>query len=71
MAQHYLVIIERGIDCYGAYVPDLPGCVAVADTEDEVKELIDEAIQIYIETLIEKGEQIPEPKSESFMSQVA
>ncbi len=71
MAQQYLVIIERGIDCYGAYVPDLSGCVAVGDTEDEVKRLIDEAIQIYIETLIEKGEQIPEPKSESFMSQVA
>jgi predicted RNase H-like HicB family nuclease len=36
----YAVIIEKGEDSYGAYVPDLPGCVAVGDTPEEVKTLI-------------------------------
>ena len=33
----YAVVIERGNGSYGAYVPDLPGCVAVGETEEEVK----------------------------------
>ena len=37
----YAVIIEKG--SYGAQVPDLPGCVAVAETRDEVCKLIEEA----------------------------
>ena len=43
----YAVVIERGKDGgYGAYLPDLPGCVAVAETEAEVRKLIREAVQI-------------------------
>ena len=33
----YVVVIEKGEKNYGAYVPDLPGCVAVGDTVDQVK----------------------------------
>jgi predicted RNase H-like HicB family nuclease len=33
----YAVVIEEGPTSYGAYVPDLPGCVAVAETLAEVK----------------------------------
>ncbi|ARI81475.1 putative family protein [Microcystis aeruginosa FACHB-905 = DIANCHI905] len=40
----YAVVIEKGENSYGAYVPDLPGCVAVAETLEEVKQLIAEAI---------------------------
>ena len=40
----YAVIIEKGTNSYGAYVPDLPGCVAVGETIEEVKILIQEAI---------------------------
>ena len=40
----YTVIVEEGPSSYGAYVPDLPGCVAVADTRAEVSTLIQEAI---------------------------
>jgi predicted RNase H-like HicB family nuclease len=43
-AMKYLVIIEKGPKSYGAYVPDLPGCIAVGDTRGEVKKLIREAI---------------------------
>ncbi|VEP17164.1 conserved hypothetical protein [Hyella patelloides LEGE 07179] len=43
----YAVIIEKGNNSYGAYVPDLPGCVAVGETAAEVKTLIQEAIEFH------------------------
>ena len=59
----YAVIIEKGENGYGAYVPDLPGCIAAADTKEEVKKLIHEAIEFHIEGLKEDGESIPKPAS--------
>lgn len=59
----YLVIIEKGPSGYGAYVPDLPGCVAVADTREEVQALIKEAMELHLQGLREAGEPIPEPSS--------
>ena len=67
----YMVVIEKGATSYGAYVPDLPGCIAVGDTESEVKELIQEAISFHIEGLIEDGEPVPAPSSESFFIEVS
>ena len=61
----YMVVIEEGENSFGAYVPDLPGCVAAAETEDEVKELIQEAIEMHIEDLAQSGTQIPSPHSKS------
>ena len=55
----YLVIIEKGPSSFGAYVPDLPGCVAVGDTADEVKELIREGIDLHIEDMRSRGEVVP------------
>ncbi|MEN9517924.1 MAG: hypothetical protein RLZZ381_512 [Cyanobacteriota bacterium] len=59
----YAVIVEKGENSYGAYVPDLPGCVAVGDTPEEVKALIQEAIEFHLEGLQEDGELIPQPNS--------
>ena len=59
----YAVIIEEGENSFGAYVPDLPGCVAVAETKEEVLTLIQEAIDFHIEGLREDGQPIPEPSS--------
>ena len=59
----YTIIIERGENNFGAYVPDLPGCVAVAETRDEARELIREAIEFHLEGLREDGLPIPEPRS--------
>lgn len=61
----YMVVIERGETSWGAYVPDLPGCVAVGETEQEVKQLIQEAIEFHLEDLTESGIQIPSPTSKS------
>jgi len=59
----YLVIFEQGETSIGAYVPDLPGCVAVGETKDEVLGLIREAIELHLESLRENGESIPMPHS--------
>jgi len=59
----YLVVVEKGLDSFGAYVPDLPGCVAVAETRDEALNLIREAIEFHIEGLREDGKPIPPASS--------
>jgi predicted RNase H-like HicB family nuclease len=62
-ATRYAIIIERGPTSYGAYSPDVPGCVAAAKTEQEVRKLIAEAIEFHIEGLRLRGEPVPEPTS--------
>jgi predicted RNase H-like HicB family nuclease len=61
----YLVVVEKGRSNFGAYVPDLPGCVAVGDTRREVMKLIREGIALHIEALRESGQPIPAPSSKS------
>jgi predicted RNase H-like HicB family nuclease len=60
----YAIVIEKGEGNYGAYVPDLPGCVAVGDTPDETRREIAEAIAFHIEGMRADGLSIPEPTSE-------
>ena len=59
----YAVVIEKGKNSYGAYVPDLPGCVAVGETLEEVKQLIAEAVVFHLEGLKEDGLNVPESVS--------
>jgi len=58
----YVVIYEKGASGYGAYVPDLPGCVAAGSSLAEVKRLIKGAIELHLEGMQEDGEKIPEPQ---------
>jgi predicted RNase H-like HicB family nuclease len=60
----YLVIVEKSDNGFGAYVPDLPGCVAAAETREKVVTLIQEAIEFHLEGLKNSGEAIPMPKSQ-------
>jgi predicted RNase H-like HicB family nuclease len=60
----YAIVIEKGPTSYGAYVPDLPGCVAVGETVKEVKKLIAEAINLHLAGLREDGRRIPKPASQ-------
>ena len=62
--RRYVVIIEKGETSYGAYVPDLPGCVAVGETPEEAETLIREAIEFHLDGMREDGLPIPEPTSE-------
>ncbi len=55
----YMVVVEKGESSYGAFVPDLPGCIVVGKTEKEVVTLIQEAIQFHLEDLKTEGQPIP------------
>jgi predicted RNase H-like HicB family nuclease len=59
----YAVVIEAAEGNYSAYVPDLPGCVAVGDTVEDIDQMIREAIEFHLEGMRLNGEQIPEPSS--------
>lgn len=61
----YMVVIEEGPTSFGAYVPDLPGCIAAGESMEEVLQLIQEAIEFHIEGLKEEGQKIPPPHCSS------
>jgi predicted RNase H-like HicB family nuclease len=59
----YAVVIEKAGSNYSAYVPDLPGCVATADTVKQAESEIRDAIRFHIEGLKQDGLPVPEPVS--------
>src|SRR5688572_9975113 len=61
--REYVVILEPGENCWGAYSPDVPGCIATGATREEAEKLFAEALAFHIEGLIEDGDPIPEPTS--------
>jgi predicted RNase H-like HicB family nuclease len=67
----YAIVIERGQTSYGAYVPDLPGCVAAADTREEVVKLIRQAIEFHLQEMRQSNLKIPEPSSTAEYVEVA
>lgn len=69
--KEYAVVFERGERNWSAYVPDLPGCVAAADTRAEIEQLIREAIEFHIEGLKLRGDPVPEPVSEALNVRVS
>jgi predicted RNase H-like HicB family nuclease len=67
----YAVVIEKGERNYSAYVPDLPGCVSVGDTPEQVRAEIREAIEFHLEGMREDGLPIPEPSTRVEYSEVS
>ena len=68
----YTVIIEKEpATDWGAWVPDLPGCVATAKTREEVERLIRETIEFHLDGMREDGEPIPEPTSSAIVVDAA
>ena len=65
-----LVVIEQGPSSFGAYVPDLPGCVAVGESRAEVAQLIHDAIEFHLEGMKEDGLPIPLPHSSGELVEV-
>ena len=60
----FVYIIERADDgSYSAYVPDLPGCTTCADSVDEIRRNIKDAVDSYLDSLGEHNEPIPTPSS--------
>jgi predicted RNase H-like HicB family nuclease len=61
--KRYAIVVEDAGPNWSAYVPDLPGCIATADTAEAVGRLIREAIEVHLEGMAEDGLPIPEPSS--------
>jgi predicted RNase H-like HicB family nuclease len=59
----YAIVIEKAEENYSAYAPDLPGCVDIGDTLEEVEEAMREAIEFHLEGMQQEGLSIPEPTS--------
>ena len=59
----YLVVVEAGPTSFGAYVPDLPGCVSAGATREEALAFIREAIEFHLDGLRESGQPVPRPSS--------
>ena len=67
----YIVIIENEPHSdWGAYVPDLPGCIATASSRHQVERLIREAIEFHLQGMRLHGETIPEPKSTAVLVEI-
>jgi len=67
----YTIIIEKGGKNYSAYCPDLPGVVAAGETEEEIEELMKEAIEFHLDGLKEENLPIPEPTTRAKSVDVA
>lgn len=64
VAMRYAIVIEKSSNGFGAYVPNLPGCVAAGDSVDEVRQLIREAVELHVQDMRERGETVPPPTTE-------
>ena len=59
----FAIVIEKGANNYGAYVPDLPGCITTGSTVEEVKQNMVEAIELHLYGMREEQDSIPAPES--------
>jgi predicted RNase H-like HicB family nuclease len=57
----YLVIIVKGKNNYGAFSPDVPGCVTTGHSREEVEQLMREALAFHLEGILEDGDPLPVP----------
>ena len=70
-AVKYTIIVERAGENYSAYAPNLPGCIAAADTTEETERLIREGIVIYLEELRASGQPVPLPTTHAIEVKVS
>ena len=63
MKLKYAVVIEKAPNNYCAYAPDVLGCVSTAKTRDEMLAMMREALEFHLESMLEDGEPVPEPRS--------
>jgi predicted RNase H-like HicB family nuclease len=63
MQYSYTVLIEKSANNYGAWAPDLPGCITTGPTVEETIANMREAIEFHLEEMREDGDPIPEPRT--------
>lgn len=57
------MILEKTPDGFSVYAPDLPGCIAAGASREEAEQNMKKAVEVHISGLIDRGLQIPEPRS--------
>ena len=63
MSQHEIILYWSAEDtAFIAEVPELPGCMAHGDTQEEALANVKEAMQLWLDTAREFGDTIPEPR---------
>jgi predicted RNase H-like HicB family nuclease len=67
----YLIVIEQTATGYSAYSPDLPGCVATAQTRPKLEREMQKAIEFHVEGLRLSGYPVPEPRSQAAYCEIA
>jgi predicted RNase H-like HicB family nuclease len=64
-AMTFLVAIHKDPgSSYGVCVPDLPGCITAGDTIEEALIMAKEAIELYLEGMLDDGRELPDPTSD-------
>lgn len=66
----YLAVLEKGESSYGAFVPDLPGCIAVGEDREQTLRLLEEAVAFHIEGLRAEGLPVPPPHCDTAQVEV-
>jgi predicted RNase H-like HicB family nuclease len=61
----YQIVIEQTQTGFSGYSPDLPGCIATANTRDEIEQEMKAAIAFHLDSLKAEGMAIPKPSSSS------
>jgi predicted RNase H-like HicB family nuclease len=64
VAMRYSIIFEKSATGYGAYVPDLPGCIATAATLVETRQLVREAIELHLADMLATGQRLKDDKQQ-------
>jgi predicted RNase H-like HicB family nuclease len=62
-AKRYSVVVEQTGTGYSAYSPDVPGCAAAGDTDEETRRNFQDALNAHFDAMREVGEQVPEPRT--------
>lgn len=66
LKKRFLIFLDKGSNCYGAYSPDVPGCVSSGETIEETKANMIEALTLHLDGLYTDGDEIPEDSSDSY-----
>jgi predicted RNase H-like HicB family nuclease len=59
----YLIVVEKATDNYSAYAPDVPGCAATGDTQEEAERNLREALELHLQDRSLTASRSPNPQT--------
>ena len=63
MKKRFLVVYEVGANNLSGFLPDVPGVVSTAATLEQMRQVMQEAVEFHLEGLREDGVRVPEPSA--------